>query len=657
MDENEKVNEERMKEDRSTSSFNSYTREKDSLEERNDNRSFENSKPYNPFPGAGTGTDSGSGTSSYTGNVYWNDADRSDQVSGGMKGNGSYTDPLRGKDPYRSNPYTNTAFGSTEQGSSYGSAEQGNSYGGAQRGSLYGNTQQGNSYRSAQQGDSYSTDQHRGAYGRYEYRTPVYQEDEKTGTDEPRKKRSPVAVTVAVLLIVTLICGAACGGYYAVSHGFDFFGSDDREIAQTPSIDDNGEDKSSGNKEDEKGSSDKNKDGDESAGSKDDTSADKAGKDQTVSTTTAVDNAAIVTDVTQVVKNVMPSIVSIDNNYKEQMSYFGYSMGEQEVTASGSGIIIGKNDKELLIVTNNHVIASADTLKVNFIDGSKKEANIKGTNADMDLAVIAVPMSSLSNETVEAIAIATLGDSENLQMGEPAIAIGNALGYGQSVTTGVISANNRVVKSQDGTEGTFIQTDAAINPGNSGGALLNARGEVIGINSSKFASQAVEGMGFAIPISVAKPIIDGLMNEETMIKVDSENRGYLGVTVYTPTGVEGAYVASVGSGSAAEKGGIQAGDIITGIGDKEITSRDDLVGKLAYYEAGQKVKVTVLRKKVGSYETVEVEVTLQSKEEANSALGEEPGSEDGAEDGSGAGQEPGNQMPGGDNGFGFGFGF
>jgi len=334
---------------------------------------------------------------------------------------------------------------------------------------------------------------------------------------------------------------------------------------------------------------------------------------------TVTDDDLIVTDVTKVVENVMPSIVAIDNNYTQNVTYWGYSFGEEEVTASGSGIIIGENDTELLIVTNNHVIDDADSLKVQFIDGAYEEANIKGTNADLDLAVIAVDLDDLDDDTKENISVATFGDSDTLLMGEPAIAIGNALGYGQSVTTGVISATNRTIEFDDGSEGTFIQTDAAINPGNSGGALLNARGEVIGINSSKFASEEVEGMGFAIPSSVAKPIIDELMNEETKVKADSENRGYLGITVYTPTGIEGAYVASVGSGSAAEKAGIKAGDIITALDDNEITSRDDLIDILDYYEAGTKVTLSILRKEGVSYKTIEVDVTLQTQDEALSA--------------------------------------
>ena len=244
----------------------------------------------------------------------------------------------------------------------------------------------------------------------------------------------------------------------------------------------------------------------------------------------------VVTDVTEVVKNVMPSIVAVNNHYTETMSWFGQSM-DSEADASGSGIIVGLNDSELLIVTNHHVVADTDKLTVQFNEGSEAEAFIKGQDSKMDLAVIAVPVTELSDSVLEAIEVATLGDSDALEVGEPAIAIGNSLGYGQSVTTGVISALDRSISLSanngyggDSVEGTFIQTDAAINPGNSGGALLNIKGEVIGINSNKIGGSAVEGMGYAIPISSASPIIAELMLKETKSKVAEEERGYLGIS-------------------------------------------------------------------------------------------------------------------------------
>ncbi len=334
-------------------------------------------------------------------------------------------------------------------------------------------------------------------------------------------------------------------------------------------------------------------------------------KNGDIRTTDANNTATIVLDVTQVVEDVMPAIVAIDNNYTQTVQSF-YGVYSAEETASGSGIIIGETDDELLIATNHHVIDNADSLKVHFIDDTSAKADVKGSNEEMDLAVIAVDLSSLDSSTKKAIAIATLGDSEALKVGEPAIAIGNALGIGQSVTTGVISALNREIESEDGNTGTYIQTDAAINPGNSGGALLNSKGEVIGINSNKLGGTYVEGMCFAIPISNAQPVIDELMNEETKYHYASDERGYLGINAATPQGVEGAYVAAVQEGGAAELGGLLKGDIITSINDEEVSSSEDLINKLSYYQAGDTVTVSVLRKVGGSYQQTSVEVTLQS---------------------------------------------
>ena len=416
-------------------------------------------------------------------------------------------------------------------------------------------------------------------YGNYQYNANgAYGANiaNSNGAQPQKPKKGVFKRLLAFVLVCAVLCGLAAGGYYAVRHT-DFFVKDKKDTRKVATTESSIAADSNSSKKSENG-------------------------DKTV-----------VTDVTQVVKQNMPAIVAIDNNFTQSVNSYWGKIGEQEVTANGSGIIIGKNDTELLVVTNNHVVEGADELKVQFIDGSKAGANIKGTNADMDLAVIAVKLQSLSDDTMSQIAIATLGNSDNLQLGEPAIAIGNALGYGQSVTVGVISALNRAVANGKGSEGTFLQTDAAINPGNSGGALLNSKGELIGINSAKYAAQDVEGMGFAIPISIAKPIIDELMNEETKYKVDKDKKGYLGVTVYTPTGVDGAYVASVAKNSAAEKAGIKAGDIITKLNDTEINSRDDLINNLSFFGAGEKVKVKVLRKGASGYEEHELEVTLQKK--------------------------------------------
>lgn len=328
----------------------------------------------------------------------------------------------------------------------------------------------------------------------------------------------------------------------------------------------------------------------------------------------------IVADVSEVVKEVMPAIVSINNHYIEKMSYFGQTM-TSEADASGSGIIVGQNDTELLIVSNYHVIENADELTVQFTEGSEAKASIKGTDPDMDLAVIAVPVSDVDNAALQEIAVATLGDSDSLTVGEPAIAIGNSLGYGQSVTTGVISALNRNIQLSDGTDGTFIQTDAAINPGNSGGALLNMKGEVVGINSNKIGGSAVEGMGYAIPISAASPIIAELMLKETKNKVAEEERGYLGISGISVTqevseayGMpEGVYISQVYENTAAAAAGLRKGDIIVEFDGDKISSMDALQRELEFYAQGDTVDVTVMTPGAGGYESRTVQLTLGNR--------------------------------------------
>lgn len=336
---------------------------------------------------------------------------------------------------------------------------------------------------------------------------------------------------------------------------------------------------------------------------------------------------AVVTDVTDVVKNVMPSIVAVNNHYTETMSFYGQRMSS-EADASGSGIIVGENDTELLIVTNYHVVADTDKLTVQFNEGSEAEAFIKGQDSKMDLAVIAVPLTELSSAALDSIQVATLGDSDALEVGEPAIAIGNSLGYGQSVTTGVISAVDRSISLSasagyggDNVEGTFIQTDAAINPGNSGGALLNIKGEVIGINSNKIGGSAVEGMGYAIPISSASPIIAELMLRETKSKVAEEERGYLGISGISVTqevsqsyGMpEGVYVAQVFDNTAAQAAGLKQGDIITEFGGDRISSMEELQKELEFYARGDVVDVKVMTMTVAGYEEITVQLTLGNK--------------------------------------------
>jgi len=330
-----------------------------------------------------------------------------------------------------------------------------------------------------------------------------------------------------------------------------------------------------------------------------------------------MDNASL-TDVSAVVEEVMPSIVSIV--VTTEVSFYGYT---QDVEGAGSGFIVGQSEDELLIATNYHVIEDGKTIKVQFFNEAVVEASVKGKNISMDLAVLAIPLTNIDGETKEIIEVAKIGDSTQLRVGEPAIAIGNALGYGQSVTTGVISALNRELELDNGSVGTFIQTDAAINPGNSGGALLNTYGEVIGINSNKIGGTAIEGMGYAIPISAASPIIESLINKEELDILPEEEQGYLGISgttitsamaamqdVTTPYGV---YISDIVSGSPAALAGLQRGDIITGFEDTLIETMEDLKSNLGAYSAGSTVTITYMRLGENGYEKFTCEVTLTSK--------------------------------------------
>ena len=331
--------------------------------------------------------------------------------------------------------------------------------------------------------------------------------------------------------------------------------------------------------------------------------------DVKTSTTAVTKSSSVVTsDVSSIVNDVMPSVVAITNMSVQEVQNFWGQTSQYQSESCGTGIIIAKTDNELLIVTNNHVIADNESLTVTFDDDTSVDADVKGTDPEHDLAVIAVPLNQVSSETMEKIAVATLGDSTALQVGEPAIAIGNAMGYGQSVTTGVISAVNRESTTTDEQTGEteetgvkLIQTDAAINPGNSGGPLVNANGEVIGINSSKLASTTVEGMGYAIPISDVSDIIDNLMNQETKHKVSEEKKGYLCVKGYDvteesakkynmPTGV---YVAEIVKGGGAEEAGITKGNVITALNGTTVNSMEELQKELGYYESGKTVSVTI----------------------------------------------------------------
>ncbi|HAP73374.1 MAG TPA: serine protease [Lachnospiraceae bacterium] len=340
------------------------------------------------------------------------------------------------------------------------------------------------------------------------------------------------------------------------------------------------------------------------------------------------DSQAVVTDVSKVVDKVMPSMVSVYNNFTQtRQDFFGQTYSQQS-QATGSGIIIGKTDTELLIVTNNHVVADADSLQVQFQDENTADASIKGTDETNDLAVIAVKLSDIKDDTMSKISIATLGNSDNLVLGEPVVAIGNALGYGQSVTTGVVSALNREITQENNETGTFIQTDAAINPGNSGGALVDLNGNVIGINSSKIGGSTVEGMGYAIPISKAEPIIESLMNQTTKEKVSEDKQGYLGISGVSVTSQvssaynmpQGVYVAKVISGTGAADSDLKKGDIITAIEGSTVQSLEQLQKQLTYYEAGSTVTITVKRASAnGEYKEQEIKIKLTDKKTMEAA--------------------------------------
>lgn len=361
-------------------------------------------------------------------------------------------------------------------------------------------------------------------------------------------------------------------------------------------------------------------------------------------------------DVSDITTSAMPSIVAITNKSVQEVqdyfSQFGFGgQGQpqtQETESQGSGIIIGKNDSELLMVTNNHVVEGADTLSVCFIDNQVYEAAIKGTDPENDLAVIAVPLDSISDDTMSKIAVASIGDSDSLKVGEQVVAIGNALGYGQSVTTGIVSAVNRTLSSNssdtqdsnssdDSSSATYIQTDAAINPGNSGGALLNMNGEVIGINSAKLASTEVEGMGYAIAISDVTDTLEQLMNETPRDKVD--NHGVLGITGMSVSdeasqyyGVpEGVLVSEVTDGGVADKAGIKEKSIITEFDGKRVRSIDELVSRLEYYEPGEEVEVTLEVADGDSYKEKKVTVTLGENPDADSSDSKDTSSKDDAQ--------------------------
>ncbi len=462
------------------------------------------------------------------------------------------------------------------------------------------NYNQGQENYSGYQQYSYAEDFNNSYMNSYE--EPVSNNDitEPTKKQKKTKKSGKVGKVLkkgALLIGCGIIFGAAAGGTFHLVE--EYFDDDKYEVEVRDDWDDDKEDTSS-------------------------QETLSVGSDYEIPGTAVVadgEQDSLSLDVSDIAENVMPSVVSITIKSVTEYNagFFGQTY-EYESEGSGSGIIIGENDEELLIVTNNHVVADADTVSVAFIDEQVYEAKVKGTDSDSDLAIIVVDLKDISPETMSQIRIATIGSSDELKVGEQVVAIGNALGYGQSVTTGIVSAKNRTNETN---ATPLIQTDAAINPGNSGGALLNMKGEVVGINSSKMASYDVEGMGYAIPISEVESIIGELMNRETREKVAEDERGYLGIGCQTISeeasmmyGLPvGALVSEVMEDSAAYKAGIKKNYVITKFDGQTISSAEGLVGMLEYYRAGETVDVVVLYPVDDEYKEKTVTVNLGKRSE------------------------------------------
>lgn len=470
---------------------------------------------------------------------------------------------------YANQPYSNQSYNSGTNNNAYGGTSAGSTDNSYSRTNMNGQAyQQGSAYQSGQTQNT-------------QYQNAQYQKAAK-----PKKQRTPrkpgafgpfAAKTVAAALIFGLVGGG-------VFTGVSYIGT--RAVSTS------------------------------STASAKLTTTTSSGTKQTSS-----GDAKDLTDVSLVVDEVMPSIVAITNTGTVTYNSF-FGKKSQQSQSCGSGIIVSEDDDYLYIATNNHVVADSEELTVQFDDDSVVKAEIRGTDPDDDLAVVRVKKSDLGKDTYSNIKIATIGDSDSVAVGSPAIAIGNALGYGQSVTTGIVSALNRTVTTQDSqtgetvTNNNLIQTDAAINPGNSGGALLNENGEVIGINSVKYSSTDVEGIGYAIPMSVAKPIIESLIQDG---KYTNENQAYLGIkggdvsSEMVAYGFpQGVYVSSVSAGSGAANAGLQEGDIITAVDSTKISSMTELQSALKSYKAGDKVTLTVARQSGRQYEENKVEVTLSS---------------------------------------------
>ncbi|MCR5267278.1 MAG: trypsin-like peptidase domain-containing protein [Lachnospiraceae bacterium] len=446
-------------------------------------------------------------------------------------------------------------------------------------------------------------------------------EQEKAKAEKKAKRRKWLS-TIAMAVVFGLIAG---GIFISVNYVNDrFFGNRTEQIAQTSPSD------RESKKEKEIGQTEKAEEADEAgdaAKSEDNEQKEPAqiNKSQGVYSEQVSQADGTVNSVSAVAKEAMPSIVAITNkSLQEVQMMFSFETRLFESESEGSGIIVSQNDDELLILTNNHVVDGAQTLTVQFFDDEAYEAQVKGTDPSMDVAVIAVPLSDLKSSTKDAIKIALIGDSDKLEIGEQVVAIGNALGYGQSVTTGIISALNRDIDMSN-LDNSLIQTDAAINPGNSGGALLNMRGEVIGINSAKLSDMTVEGMCYAIPISKALPVAEQLMNRENRDKVEEDEMGYMGIKGVLVTEdqaelysmPEGIYLQEIVEDSPAEEAGLQVGDIIEKFDGLRISTYAELQKQMQYYRAGETVELEIYRLRDGRYEEQTISITLGKRMEQN----------------------------------------
>lgn len=529
------------------------------------------------------------------------DAQNRTETTANEPNNGGWGQPVGGNQTTKeteSNHSSGQATGGYQNGN-WGCAGNGQNSQNTQNGGAY---QNGNSWTSREQSTQNGPVTGQRKYGNYTYYQPQQDPNQPQDHRKPGGTGKKVLVTLGLAVLFGVVAGGIIIGSSMIVH--KEIKNEQKTEYQLPTTE---------------LPQQENADGDSN-------SAAGSGSDATEEVSAGTTGEYTVA---QVAKSCMPSVVSITNaSVKTVQDFFG-GVQQYPSESSGSGIIVGQNDSEILVATNNHVVADADTITVAFDDDAVYEAQVKGTDSDNDLAVVAVKISDMSEDTLKSIKVVSIGNSDELEIGEQVVAIGNALGYGQSVTSGWISAVDREVTDEDGkTTGKLIQTDAAINPGNSGGALLNMQGELIGINSAKAAATEVEGMGYAIPVSVAQPILDELMNRETRYKTDEEHAGYIGVTclnVVDSTSAQtygiplGAFVDSVEEGGPAQTAGIQKGDVIVKFDGMTVSGSSDLVGKLEYYQAGETVDVVISRAQNGEYQEQTVSVTLGKKSEMKQA--------------------------------------